>query len=103
VDRFSDEPEDGGEVARAGDGGGSGDRSKGATLDGSDRAGGGDGRRVPATTPLPPDERLPALQPSIPHLTRSAVNPGEELVSGIGRMSWPSRSRILHLSPEATS
>ena len=68
------QPQDGGKVAQARDGRGHEDRADGTAVDGADRGRGGDDRRVPAPYASTAG-RLPyALQPSVPHLTRSALH-----------------------------
>ena len=52
----------------------SADRAEGAEVDGAVDRGGGDHRRLPKHTLLPLDDCLYALQPTIPHLTRSSLH-----------------------------
>ena len=67
-----DQPEDGGEVAQAGDGRGSKDRAEGPSLHDFDRSRGGSGRRVPASH-VATAGRLP--------LRIAAVDPASDTVS----------------------
>ena len=72
-----DHPEDGGEVAQARDGRRSQDRAEKASIYDPCRGRGGSGRRISASCAAPPGRRfagLHALQPSIPHLTRSSLH-----------------------------
>ena len=65
------------EVAETHDGRGSEDRPERAPLHGSERGGGGNGRCLPTPYAVATGRRftgLYALQPSIPHLTRSALH-----------------------------
>lgn len=71
------QPQDGCEVAQACDGRGYENRADGAALNSADGSRGGDGRRFPAPHAAAAGRRcacLYALQPSIPHLTRSALH-----------------------------
>ena len=68
------QPQDGREVEEADLGRRSADRPEGAPLDGAVGRGGGRHRRLPAHTLLPLDDCLYALQPTIPHLTRSSLH-----------------------------
>ncbi|CDX39222.1 hypothetical protein MPLSOD_390003 [Mesorhizobium sp. SOD10] len=61
------------------------DGAKRAAVDGSFRRGGGGHRRLPALTLLPLDDCLYALQPTIPHLTRSSLHRCLQR-HGIGRL-----------------
>jgi transposase InsO family protein len=61
-------------VAQAGNRGGSEDRAEGPSFNDPHRSRRGDGYRLRHHTPLPLDDCLYALQPSIPHLTRSALH-----------------------------
>jgi transposase InsO family protein len=69
-----DQPQDGGEVAKAGNGRRSEDWAEGPSLYDPDRSRGGDVVAFRRHLPLPLDDCLYALQPSIPHLTRSALH-----------------------------
>ncbi len=65
------------EMAQAGDGRGPEDRTERSAFNGSDRGGGSGDRRIPASYAAPAGRRfacLYALQPSVPHLTRSALH-----------------------------
>lgn len=67
-----DQSEDGGEVAQAGDGRGYEDRANGTAVHRAGRSRGSDDRGISSPHAF---GRLPyALQPSIPHLTRSALH-----------------------------
>jgi hypothetical protein len=48
--------------------------AEGTPLNRADSGGGGDHRRLPAPYPAAPDDCLYALQPTIPHLTRSSLH-----------------------------
>ena len=69
-----DQPEDGGDVAQARERRRCADGTEGTPLVGSQQGGRGAGRRLPRHTLLPPDDCPCALQPTIPHLTRSSLH-----------------------------
>lgn len=69
-----DQPEDGRELAKTRDGGRSQDGAKGSALHRSERRRRGYDHCFRRHTPLPLDDCLYTLQPSIPHLTRSALH-----------------------------
>ena len=69
-----DHPEDGGEAAQAGDCRGPEDRAEGTAVHRADRGRGGDIVAFGRHTLLPLVDCLHALQPTIPHLTRSSLH-----------------------------
>ena len=72
--RVGHQPEDRCEVAQARDGRRCENRADGAAVDGADQGLRSDGSRGPAPHLLRFDDCLYARQPSIPHLTRSALH-----------------------------